>query len=216
MMDHRDEPWTYSTSSAKERPTIPSLHFTSPDASHEIRGRRSLTRGTVITACRYEILTDTSPRLLPFGRWRYSRAPQGFLSSGDGYNRRFDAILAGFDRKERIVDDTIFHDEDWWRTIDFLSTVGQAGVVLNPNKFQFASREVDFSGFRITDARNRPTAKVLQCHRRLSHSNIYDGHSKLVWIGQPGCKLRPAAPTYGTVSPISLSAPPISMDPRIR
>ena len=165
-MDHRDEPWTspHSTSSAKGRPTIPSLHFTSPDASHEIRGRRSLTRGMVITACRYEILTDTSPRLLPpFGRWRYLRAPQGFLSSGDGYNRRFDAILAGFDRKERIVDDTIFHDEDleehWWRTIDFLSTVGQAGVVLNPNKFQFASREVDFAGFRITDARIDPLPK---------------------------------------------------------
>ena len=45
--------------------------------------------------------------ITPFGRWRYTRAPQGFLSSGDGYNRRFDAILTDFDRKERCVDDTI-------------------------------------------------------------------------------------------------------------
>ena len=30
--------------------------------------------------------------ITPFGRWRYTTAPQGFLSSGDGYNRRFDAI----------------------------------------------------------------------------------------------------------------------------
>jgi len=37
--------------------------------------------------------------ITPFGRWRYKRAPQGFLSSGDGYNRRFDAILAEFERK---------------------------------------------------------------------------------------------------------------------
>ena len=26
--------------------------------------------------------------ITPFARWRYTRAPQGFLSSGDGYNRR--------------------------------------------------------------------------------------------------------------------------------
>ena len=35
--------------------------------------------------------------ITPFGRWRYRRAPQGFLSSGDGYNRRFDAILPDFE-----------------------------------------------------------------------------------------------------------------------
>ena len=46
--------------------------------------------------------------ITPFVRWRYTRAPQGFLSSGDGYNRRFDAILADFTWKERCIDDTIF------------------------------------------------------------------------------------------------------------
>jgi len=50
--------------------------------------------------------------ITPFGRWRYTRAPQGFLSSGDGYNRRFDAILTDFERKERCVDDTIHYDID--------------------------------------------------------------------------------------------------------
>ena len=35
--------------------------------------------------------------ITPFVRWRYK--PQGFLSSGDGYNRRFDAILSHFERK---------------------------------------------------------------------------------------------------------------------
>ena len=68
--------------------------------------------------------------ITPFGRWRYTRAPQCFLSSGDGYNRRFDAILYDFERKERCVDDNIQYDTDlqtqWWRTIDFLIRVGQA------------------------------------------------------------------------------------------
>ena len=89
--------------------------------------------------------------ITPFGLWRYKRAVQGFLSSGDGFNRRFDAILSDFERKERVVDDTIHYDTDleahWWRTIDLLTITGQSGIVLNPDKFQFAKREVDFAGF---------------------------------------------------------------------
>ena len=103
--------------------------------------------------------------ITPFGRWRYIRAPQGFLSSGDGYNRRFDAVLSTFERKERCVDDTVHHDTDleqhWWRTIDFLTRVGQAGIVLNPDKFQFAERSVDFAGFRVSDSSIEPLPKYL-------------------------------------------------------
>ena len=84
--------------------------------------------------------------ITPFGRWRYTRAPQGFLSSGDSYNCRFDAVLPTFERKERCIDDTIHRDTDleqhWWRTIDLLTRVRRAGIVLNPDKFQFAERSV--------------------------------------------------------------------------
>lgn len=107
--------------------------------------------------------------ITPFGRWRYTRAPQGFVSSGDGYNRRFDAILADFDRKERCVDDTVHYDFDleqhWWRTIDFLTRVGQAGVVLNPDKFQFSEKTVDFAGFRVSDTTIEPLPKYLDAIR---------------------------------------------------
>ena len=104
--------------------------------------------------------------ITPFGRFRYTRAPQGYLSSGDGYNRRFDSILSDFERKERCVDDTIFHDNDleahWWRAIDFLIICGQAGIVINPSKFQFAQREVDFAGFRITEDKICPLPKCIE------------------------------------------------------
>ena len=107
--------------------------------------------------------------ITPFGRWRYTRAPQGFLSSGDGYNRRFDAVLASFERKERCVDDTIHYDSDlkehWWRTIDFLTRVWQAGIVLNQDKFQFAERSVDFAGFRVSDTTIEPLPKYLDAIR---------------------------------------------------
>lgn len=35
--------------------------------------------------------------------------------------------------------------------MDFLETVGKARIVLNPNKFQFARKDVEFAGFCITD-----------------------------------------------------------------
>ena len=107
--------------------------------------------------------------ITPFGRWRYTRAPQGFLSSGDGYNRRFDAVLAEFPRKERCVDDTVHYDDSlethWWRTIDLLITLGRAGIVLNPDKFQFAEKDVEFAGFRITDTSIAPLPKYLDAIR---------------------------------------------------
>ena len=107
--------------------------------------------------------------ITPFGLWRYKRAPQGFLSSGDGYNRRFDAILAGFPRKERCVDDTVHFDMDledhWWRTMEFLNLVANAGVVLNPEKFQFCKKETEFAGFRITNTSIEPLPKYLEAIR---------------------------------------------------
>jgi len=36
----------------------------------------------------------------------------GVSISGDGYNRRFDNILVEFERKERVVDDTLFYDDE--------------------------------------------------------------------------------------------------------
>ena len=41
------------------------------------------------------------------------------MSSGDGYNRHFDEVLADFTNKERCVDDTCHYDKeqrngDYW------------------------------------------------------------------------------------------------------
>ena len=123
--------------------------------------------------------------ITPFGRWRYTRAPQGFLSSGHAYNLRFDAILSDFERKERCVDDTIHYDSDlvkhWMRTIKFLITVGQSGIVLNHDKFFFARKEVDFAGFRISDTTIEPQPKYLDAIRNFpTPTSITDIRS---WFG---------------------------------
>ena len=99
------------------------------------------------------------------GRFRYRRAPMGFLASQDAYTERYDAIIADVPRKSKCVDDTILWDEDlrthWWRVIQYLELVGKHGVVLNPTKFQFGSLEINFAGFRITASEVRPLPKYL-------------------------------------------------------
>ena len=105
----------------------------------------------------------------PWGLFRYKRAPQGFLSSGDGYNRRLDDLTSHIARMERCVDDSLLHDQDlethWWRAIDFLELCGRAGIVLNPEKFQFSQSTVDFAGFRISNDTVEPLPKYLDAIR---------------------------------------------------
>jgi len=115
MMDRQGEPLTSGrlTNIAIEKPTIPSLHFTL--RSHHVC--HSL----------WPMAVRKRTKRLPL-IWRWI---QSSLRCNDNC-------------KEHIVDDTIFYDENleehWWRAISFLSTVGQAGIVLNPTKFQFASK----------------------------------------------------------------------------
>ena len=54
------------------------------------------------------------------------------------------------------VDDTLHYDaslqQHWSRTIDYLMLLGRSDIVLNPEKFQFAQRTVDFAGFRLSNS----------------------------------------------------------------
>ena len=72
-------------------------------------------------------------------------------------------------RGRRCVDDTIYYDENlethWWRAIDFLSITGSSGIVLNPDKFQFAQRDVDFAGFHVSDNSIEPLPRYTDASR---------------------------------------------------
>ena len=117
--------------------------------------------------------------ITPYGRWRYLRAPQWFVSSGDGYNRRYDAVLSDFIDKELCVEDLCHYDGDlenhWWRAIDLLITLGKAGVMLNPEKFQFAEKAIGFSGFHVSESSIEPLPKYLDAIQDFpSPKNICD------------------------------------------
>ena len=88
------------------------------------------------------------------GLLRYKRAPQGFLSSGDGYNRRYDDLTRHIQRMERCVDDSLLHDNEkqledhWWRVIDYIELCGNAGIEIsvfsNNSQFCWVSSEKEF------------------------------------------------------------------------
>ena len=109
--------------------------------------------------------------ITPWGHFRYKRAPQGFVSSGDGFNRRFDDVAAHIQRMERCVDDSFLHDPEielskhWWRIIDFLDLVAESGMICNVEKFQFSEPTVDFAGFRISRDTIEPLPKYLDAIR---------------------------------------------------
>ena len=99
------------------------------------------------------------------GRFRYCVNPQGFVASGDAYTYRYDMIIIDVPRKTKCVDDCVLWDEEvlehWWRVYDYLALVGCNGVILNPKKFQFGQRTIEFAGFEVTQTEVKPLQKYL-------------------------------------------------------
>ena len=125
--------------------------------------------------------------LTEYERYRYCRAPMGFLASCDAYTHRYDLIVADIPRLAKVVDDALFHDaihdreKHWWRVIEYLETVGSNGVILNPSKFQFTQQDVDFTAFRVTGSEVKPLPKYLEATEFFPRPrNITDARS---WYG---------------------------------
>ena len=123
--------------------------------------------------------------ITPWGRYRYLTSPQGLKPSGDGFTDRMDSLFSDFERSRRCVDDTLLYDDSieaqFFRTCSFLDRAAHHGIILNPAKFQFAEKEVNFVGFRLTASGPRPTDEFLNGIRSFpTPNNITDVRS---WFG---------------------------------
>ena len=91
---------------------------------------------------------------MPYGRYRYCRAPQGHVCSGDAYTHRADDITKDVTRQCKVLDDTLLFDNsisgNFFHTFDYLKLCGDNGITFNEEKFQFCKMEVDFAGFKVT------------------------------------------------------------------
>ena len=115
------------------------------------------------------LLDEESQPLTTFitewGRYMYTRMPQGFIAAGDAYTSRYDQIISDVPRKVKIVDDVLLYDSNietaFYHTFDFLCLAYQNGVVLNITKFQFCQLDVEFAGLLITSKGVAPSKSML-------------------------------------------------------
>ena len=88
-----------------------------------------------------------------FGRYQYLRAPQGHTASGDAYTRRYDDIIKDVPRKHKVVDDVLLYNDNltkaFYHTFDYLVLCANNGITINPEKFRFGQKEVDFVGYHV-------------------------------------------------------------------
>ena len=94
---------------------------------------------------------DFTTFVTPWGRYLYLVAPQGFLSSNDGYCQRFDEVTKDVDKLKRCVDDNLLWadsiEEMFWRTCKYLELTSSNGYIMNTNQFVFCVRELEFVGY---------------------------------------------------------------------
>lgn len=159
---------------------------------HQARAVPHHTRKTVFDAWNgyHSIALDERDRHLttfitPWGRYRYRVAPQGYISSGDGYSRRFDEIVADIPNKTKCTDDTLMWsdtiEDAFFQAVHWLDVCGNNGVTLNPSKFTFAKDTVEFAGFEITPTSVRPCPRFLEAIQNFPKpKNITDVRS---WFG---------------------------------
>ena len=125
------------------------------------------------------------------GKYRYKRIPQGYGSSGDGYTRRTDEILATCPDTpesqdyEKIIDDVIIWNNNlesaFYRVCNILSHCNKSGMMFSRKKFNFAKEEVEFAGITISKEGIKPTDDYLETIANFpTPTNIHDIRS---WFG---------------------------------
>ena len=114
--------------------------------------------------------------ITPWGRYRYCTAPQGYVSSGDAYTRRFDEIASDFPNKIKVIDDVLLWDDSleqsFFQAARWLDLCGKNGIIQNPNKFVLGADTVEFSGFKITLAEVQPSDDILRAIQRPQRTSL--------------------------------------------
>jgi hypothetical protein len=81
----------------------------------------------------------------------------------DAYNYRFDKVTADVENKKRCVDDSLLYTEtlenSFIQAVNYLSLMGNNGIIQCPEKFQFGSKTVAWDGFTIGPDSFKPLPK---------------------------------------------------------
>lgn len=110
---------------------------------------------------------DLTTFITPWGKYRYRRAPQGYLASGDAYTRRTDDITEDLSTDTcKVIDDTLLYadsiEQQFYKTWTYLKRCADNGITFNVDKFQFCKREVNFAGFRVGEDCIKPSKEIIE------------------------------------------------------
>lgn len=104
--------------------------------------------------------------LIPWGRMRYLIAPQGSISSGDGYTYWYDLLIRHMTRIKKCVEDVLGWSSSilqlFYDTAHFLYHNNSHGVIQNPLKFIWGRQQIKYLGFWITEDGVQPTQETLK------------------------------------------------------
>ena len=138
----------------RERYPIPALE----DLLHKLNGAKYFSKLDA-TSGFYQIpLENESSKLTtfitPFGRYRYKRLPFGISSAPEIFQRTMEHILEGEKQVVCFYDDVLVFGESEESHEKALQSVIKktvdAGLKLNKEKCEFASKEIEFLGFVIS------------------------------------------------------------------
>ena len=92
--------------------------------------------------------------ITPWGHYCYCPAPQGYITSGNGFTCCHDDIIAHIPQKTVCIDDSLLWSNSIkvsvWQVINWLDIYARNGITSSLTKFVFASDTVEFAGFQIT------------------------------------------------------------------
>ena len=94
------------------------------------------------------------------GMYQYKRMTMGDHVSMDAYNYRYDTVTKGVTNMKRCVDDSLLYSDTlekaFHQAAEYLSLMGNNGILQNPDKFQFGRKEAAWAGFLVTNDSVKP------------------------------------------------------------
>ena len=130
-----------------------------------------------------------TPFITPYRRYRFKRLPYGITSVPEYFQKKMDNILHGLQGVVCHIDDILIFGKDKYehdaRLKKVLGRLSQSGLTLNPEKFEFYERQVDYLG-QVIDAegvKNDP-AKVKAILDRKDPESVPDVRRILGMVNQ--------------------------------